>query len=346
MRSNDRTVKPPYETFTFNWLVASGCNATILCPQDGDVEWLAYPIAPDIGEGGFQKVELAIGMSIFRAVHRFRPAAAGRLIPLANVEINFPEPTFQVQVVRGGSILHREEHPHAEILFSPGVDLFRLTDRLHLIPVLDGSRDSEMTCLTVSVSTLNRLIGEDTTERLLAKLGLTACPKVVVRPFPLHTSAHLHGAIPTSLTGVARQLYCQARMLDYLVVLLTHTQSATPAKTSSSSAKKRAQAVHDLLLRSEGRLPTLDALAAQFGRSARLLNDEFYAEFGQSIYAFTTARRLDESHAAILNSDTPLKTIAIRLGYTHVNNFYAAFKKRFGYSPGSLRKKQNASLSE
>jgi len=34
-----------------------------------------------------------------------------------------------------------------------------------------------------------------------------------------------------------------------------------------------------------------------------------------------------------------MKVLAARLGYSHVNHFIAAFKKKFGYPPGSLRKK-------
>ena len=42
-----------------------------------------------------------------------------------------------------------------QYIFSPGLDLFRLTDKFNLIPILDGSFDSEMTCLTVSQSMLS-----------------------------------------------------------------------------------------------------------------------------------------------------------------------------------------------
>ena len=48
--------------------------------------------------------------------------------------------------------------------------------------------------------------------------------------------------------------------------------------------------------------------------------------------------RLEAAHAAIQSSDVPLKKLAERLGYAHFNHFNAAFKKKFGYPSGSLRK--------
>lgn len=52
---------------------------------------------------------------------------------------------------------------------------------------------------------------------------------------------------------------------------------------------------------------------------------------------------MQQAHEAILKSDVALKQLSERLGYSHVSNFSAAFKQRFGYAPGSLRKPLKAS---
>ncbi|WP_186343219.1 helix-turn-helix domain-containing protein [Allochromatium palmeri] len=79
-------------------------------------------------------------------------------------------------------------------------------------------------------------------------------------------------------------------------------------------------------------------LAQHFGRSAQTLNREFKERFGLPIAAYVSAQRLQEAHAAIANTATPLKVIAANLGYSHVNHFSNAFRRQFGYSPGALRK--------
>jgi AraC-like DNA-binding protein len=334
-------MKPPYESYKFDWLVGPEQPEAVFRPENGDVDWIPYPLAPEIGAGGFQKVELALGMSVFRAVHRFQPAAVGQLIPLAEIEAVFPEPAFMAQITRGGHILHRELYPAGELIFGPGYDLFRLTDKLHLIPTLDGSFNSEMTCLTLSQTMLGHLIGPEIAERLVASLGLLPSPQVRVRQIPLSVSAHLHGAISAQLTGAARKLHCQARLLDYLVALTAQVLGQAMPKERPSE-QERAHALHDQLMNTEGKLPTLNELAVQFGRSVRSLNDEFTAAYGQSIVAFITEQRFAAAHAAILSSATPLKTLAARLGYSHVNHFSTVFKKRFGYAPGSLRRGRSA----
>jgi DNA-binding response OmpR family regulator len=107
---------------------------------------------------------------------------------------------------------------------------------------------------------------------------------------------------------------------------------------------QRSRAICDLLIKHEGKAPTLDELAQQFGRSAKLLNEEFADEFGQSIYSFMSEHRLIQAHAALAQTDVPIKQLAARLGYAHVNNFSIAFKRRYGYPPGSLRRTMHSEI--
>ena len=120
--------------------------------------------------------------------------------------------------------------------------------------------------------------------------------------------------------------------------LIETVLSETDAKSDHVQNRELARNVHELLLHSEGKLPKLDELARQFSCSAKRLNDEFVSEFGTSIYVFISNHRLNEAHAAIKNSDVPMKLLAQRLGYAHFNHFSVAFKKKFGYPPGSLRR--------
>jgi AraC-like DNA-binding protein len=52
-----------------------------------------------------------------------------------------------------------------------------------------------------------------------------------------------------------------------------------------------------------------------------------------------TDHRLAQAHALLQTEQISMKVLAARLGYSHVNHFIAAFRKKFGYPPGSLRKK-------
>lgn len=75
-------------------------------------------------------------------------------------------------------------------------------------------------------------------------------------------------------------------------------------------------------------------------RSAiRTLNSEFTAAYGQPVMEFITGYRFQRARTTIQNTTIPLKVLAELLGYSHVNNFINAFRKKYGYPPGALRKK-------
>lgn len=196
-----------------------------------------------------------------------------------------------------------------------------------------------MTSLTVGLRTLEHLVGEETARRTLDALGLLPAPQVLIRPIPTSVSDILHHVIPSDLTGAPQKITAQARALHYLAALITHLGTDRETPSPQSSSRKRARELHSLLINAEGKIPTLNELGERFNKSARTLSNDFQAAYGQSIAAFISDRRLQEAHAAIVKSDIPLKAIAERLGYRHTNHFVRAFSNKFGYSPGSLRKK-------
>ncbi len=111
-----------------------------------------------------------------------------------------------------------------------------------------------------------------------------------------------------------------------------------------TSSRDKVRALRDYLIGVTGKVPSLAGLAGQFGFSLRRLNDVFTQEYGSSIAAYISGYRLERAREAVLTTDVPLKVIAERLGYTHVNHFNAAFSRRFGYPPGRLRKNREGSL--
>ena len=336
-----------YEFLKFSWLVDDvDGDGVSFQPWHKEIEIHPYPMAPETGECGIAKLEMAYGMTLFRATHHFTPAALGQMVRIAMVEGSFPSESFMAQTVNAGIIVHREEYPVKEIVFRPGFDLFRLADRLKLVPLVDGSASNVMTALTVSRVAMGRLVGEGVAEATLNALGLTPAPNVVVRPMPAHVSAHLHGAFSSALYGAVQRLTSQSQALAYLSALIDHMGTNSDRHAIGAGSRNRAKELHSQLINMQGKVPTLEELAGQFNLSVRTLNDEFKAEYGKPIQSFIAEHRLNEAHAAIVSTDIPLKAVALRLGYTHTNHFLTAFRRKFGYSPGKLRKKAVADRNE
>jgi AraC-like DNA-binding protein len=303
---------------------------------------LDYPLPPEIGHGWLERLPLADGVALFRGVHRFESPVAGQWIPLMEFSHTFPEPTLIVQTVKGGPICHQEFHPPAELTYKPGHDFFRYADRFQVIPRVDASSNSEMIASEISATVLIELIGAELAELLIARLGLESHPAVKVWPMPMTVSAPLSAAFSTQFQGMLQKLFAQSKVLEHLCALVAHTVAREPRWPPLRRKRDRLQELHDYLTHLEGKLPTLDELAVQFGMSARRLNDTFTQAYGLPIYAFITDRRLNEAHTAILGGDITLKSLAMRLGYSHVNHFNTAFRKKFGYPPGQLRKGRRA----
>ena len=302
--------------------------------------WVDYPIPPEVGKGGYEVLEVALGMTLVRSVCEFSAAVAGQWLPFLQTEADFKEASFHTMTFRGirGSV--KEDFPPAHLALSPGMDLFRHTPQYRATYTADATFSGEVHHLALSRTMLNQLIGAALADSLLERLSIVALPSISVRAIPLHVSQFLVNAGSPLFTGQTRKLYCQAKMLEYLAALVQLVCGGPgDAPEPNQQAKQRARDIHDMLLTYEGKFPTLDELAKQYGRSAKLLNDEFCAEFGQSIYSFFTDHRLSQAHAVLQQSNTSIKQLAAKLGYTHVSNFTIAFKRKFGYPPGSMRRR-------
>lgn len=332
-------------TFKLDWLLSSKKNegadiATIDDPCG--IRRLDFNIDPGIGKAYVENLNLAPGFDLYRGVHQLENADFGQLIPLMDVTAEASETLFSMQIWLAGLACHQEywhgrKQAPIEVIAGPGRDSFRIHKAWDSRVLVEGGGTSEMRSLIVSFAVLESLIGAPTRDRLLEKLGLQDTHPTVVVPMPPHVSQPLKDALSEQYIGQARRLFAQARALDYLgrLICFVDTNDETPAPRRHSAKLRE---LKDYLLALEGRLPTLEQIAKDFGLSAKQLNTEFTAEFGQSIFAFVTAHRLDLAHAALQNSNVPMKVVAVRLGYSHVNHFITAFRKKFGYTPGKLRK--------
>lgn len=331
----------PFKNLYYEWLNEDGKTLEGSGNSDfGEIGWVDYPMPPEVGKGGYEALDLAIGLTLVRTSFDFSPEMLGQWVPLLEVNVEFDEPSFQAMTLRGIRGSMKEIYPPAHLAGSPGIDFFRHTSNYCSTFTVDATYSGEVCHVSIGRSKLNQFIGETVTDDLFAKLNIVQAPTLSALPIPLHVSNHLMGAISHSLKGPAGKLFCQAQVLEYLAALVHHVcHTDVTAPNLAENSKERAHALHDQLRIVEGKPPTLDELAQKYGRSARLLNEEFTQEFGQSINAFVMGQRLQQAHAALLHTDVSIKRVSAQLGYSHVSNFTIAFKRTFGYPPSSVRKK-------
>ena len=105
-------IDQPYKSVIYEWLTEAGERIDGSAENSfGETGWIDYPMPPEIGEGGYEVLELALGMSLVRSSFNFSTASMGKVIPLMNVDVTYNEPSFQAMVLRGlrGSV--KENYP-------------------------------------------------------------------------------------------------------------------------------------------------------------------------------------------------------------------------------------------
>ena len=332
------TMKSSIVSNEIKWLVVSkpeftDNRATRLCQP------VSVPMPPEIGRSTMMSVHLPLNVFVYKGSHRFTHTVAGEMVPYAQLKASFEEPVLMINALKRGRAVMSGGRMGNMAYGSEAGTLFHHVLEIDRSVMLDVSDHIEFTSVGLGYSVLQGLLGEAIARRMLETLGITAIPSTCVVKVPRRITAILHACLPDHLTGEIGILYAQAKILEFLCELARWLDSLSePPQLKFSDHETLRQLQEELSTLVEGKVPTLNALSNKYGRPGRVLNQGFNEMFGCSIYAYISQQRLAQAHEALLTTDAPMKAIAMNLGYAHVNNFINAFRKKFGYTPGSLRK--------
>lgn len=305
---------------------------------DTDDQHLTYPLPNGAGVATGNMLKTSHHISVYHAHHEYDPAYTGDKFIKGEFNGAFESNTLMVGAVFGSECIQSQRMPDCQITMNDNLTLFRHADRYEFESTFNTERSHDLTFFTLPIHSLNLLIGTENTDYLLSSLDITNAPSVVSRPVPIRITRILKSAISPHLRGRMKQHYSQVKVLEYLCELIEHIEQQNGLLTHGQKQITTIHDLHDYLSDLEGKLPSIVELAEQTGMSAQTLNQAFADEFGTTIHRFMTKKRLEEAHATIVETAAPLKVLAERLGYSHVNHFITAFKREFGYTPGSLRR--------
>jgi AraC-like DNA-binding protein len=331
-------MKTPIVSNEIKWLVVprpefTDNRATKFCQP------VAVPMPPEIGRSTMMSVHLPLNVMVYAGSHRFTRIIAGKLVPYAQLKASFVEPVLMINALKTGRAVMADALMGEMAYGADAGTLFHHVMEIDRSVMLDLSGHIEFTSVGLGYSVLQELLGESTARRMLKTLGIAAVPSSCVAKLPKRITAILHACLPAHLTGEIGILYTQAKILEFFCELTGWLDTlAEPPELKSSDRETLRHLHEELSALTEGKVPTLDELSKTYGRSGKVLNQGFRELFGCSIYTYVSEQRLTQAHEALMSTDAPMKAIAMNLGYTHVNNFINAFRKKFGYTPGSLRK--------
>lgn len=82
---------------------------------------------------------------------------------------------------------------------------------------------------------------------------------------------------------------------------------------------------------------TVDELAAMANMSPSKFKNGFYILFGKPVHQYILSKKLTFAHGKIEEDELSLAQISKRCGYKYTTNFIAAFKRHYGFTPGTIK---------
>lgn len=140
-----------------------------------------------------------------------------------------------------------------------------------------------------------------------------------------------------------RPLVIEAKALELLALSI---ESLLGGETAGGERPERGIGSRDLHCLQQARRileeqflapPTISALARAVGINEAKLMHAFKQLFGQTIFDFTQALRMEMAKELLETTDRSITEIAFDVGYEYSSNFTTAFKRHFGITPSTAR---------
>jgi len=158
----------------------------------------------------------------------------------------------------------------------------------------------------------------------------------------LHLGLALHTTIQEVLTcrfqGRLKKLFLYSKAIEILVLQAdAFAQADSPRRfTRTEYDQERLLFARDYLVQHLQLPPTLPELARLAGLNEFKLKKGFKEQFGQTVFGYLADFRLTAAKAQLLEGHKTASELAFELGYSSLQHFSAAFKKKFGVSPREL----------
>lgn len=157
-------------------------------------------------------------------------------------------------------------------------------------------------------------------------------------PLGPQLAAVLQNILACPLDGAFKKLYLEGKVLELLALELAQAGTYTaPVKNLSTTDIQKIHQVRDYL-DVHYLLPlSLAQLAREAGLNEFKLKKGFRDVFETTVFNHIHQKRMQLALKLLAEKVSTVSEVADTVGYKNANHFSAAFKKFFGYSPGSLK---------
>jgi len=168
------------------------------------------------------------------------------------------------------------------------------------------------------------------------------CDKIYIQQGPLYTAAGVTAAIDVSLAliqedyGARVSLAVARELVVYIKRSGGQRQFSVPLQFQVKAGDRFAE-LAAWIVAHLGEDLTVDILAARVSLSPRQFTRRFTEIFGQSPAELIQALRLDAARDHLVETNAPIESIAVAVGFRSDDVFRRAFDRRFGVTPTEYR---------
>jgi len=298
---------------------------------------IQIPYPPTLARGFSEHFDIVDGITLIQHKHQFFDEERPNQIPLGKFKAEFTANSFIVHMIHSGCINIFDSKNKLSIKRTPHVDFFSRMQSFDIEQSLYTEEDISISILVFTDEQLINLLGKEDADSLYQNLNLREINDYYELKIPTATSNKIENCISENLQGNMRNLYAQSVIFQYLIDLNIYTSSKKGFMKLLDKPDFNVDHLYNELLQTTNHIPTLTELSKKYNTTPNKLNQYFINQYNETVYSFLSNQRLEQAYQALTKTNIPMKTLAHKIGYSHVNHFITAFKRKFGVTPGSIR---------
>lgn len=142
-------------------------------------------------------------------------------------------------------------------------------------------------------------------------------------------------------SGGLKKLFLQSKVMELLALQCEQYERVEQVRPESviisAADREKIHYAKDILLKSMQNPPSLPELSRLAGLNEFKLKNGFRQVFDNTVFGYLNDHRMDYARTMIAKQQYSLTEIAEQLGFSSIQHFSVAFKKKFGVSPSRVK---------